>query len=891
MILRSIALALLVLFAPAIGAVSKKVIFLQGDDVPGDPEAATWGDFSEPCVDKDGGLVAQALTDRDLRIIYKPLGGEVVSRVVSGQSVSVQGGAASDVSYFPTDGHRTVRATSQGRQVMYARLPGTQGSPWGWNAIVYADAAGLRVVARLGDFLPGTTQPIAELNPSVQLDLSGNVVFGARGINESFTRVLRWSPNGVETIWPSPKLMPGFTASKWLVSNSGEIVALGTLESAGAPPKQELVRWTPAGASVIARQGDPIPGRFAETFASFQFLNSSNAAGDVLFVAQARPLSYPYPPQFTGTWLARPNGAIDFVAATPATSVVNAAGDVALFWEGLQLKREGQEMETIVASPDERPEFRGLFSRLCLDARGGVVFQTNAGIWFRAPSGSLVSVARPYETITHNGSEYSITNLRLTSFYSGGEDGLPRALNDWGQIAFVASISKISGPGNSIPLNALMLATIPGGGDPAKKPVANADSAFFSSGVGVAVKLDVLANDVNPTGAQPAIETVTQGAFGKVSIRNGLVYYTPSKLFRGGDSFRYTASNAWGLSEEAIVDIENPYLFNGGNYATEVFDGTTQVGTVSLTLSKAGWFTGRIQYGKRLLKLNGAFEGETYQQSFALENGETVTVSLHLQAAPNSAARLSGSIRSSSDTVFEIKSAARFGLPPETKAMKVTGQIRTEGDISLPKGIGFLVGSLSSSGAFISRGRLPDNHPFSASSRMRSDGSMPFDCAPYGIGRGRLHGLFSKGYAAAGMHRWDASLKWMRTLADGASGPAPINGTVEALFATYAPSALRPAISNNGPIATGMITVNPDGEWSFNEMLSWSQRDAVVFSPPNLNRLQMRVNRGTGMVSGSYVNSSQELRRLSGVIFSLGNGTVGLISGGESTGSFVLSAN
>ena len=223
--------------------------------------------------------------------------------------------------------------------------------------------------------------------------------------------------------------------------------------------------------------------------------------------------------------------------------------------------------------------------------------------------------------------------------------------------------------------------------------------------------------------------------------------------------------------------------------------------------------------------------------------------------------------------------------------MKVTGQFRTDGDLSLPKGIGFLVGNLSSTGAFIARGRLPDNRPFSASSRMKVDGSLEFDCSPYGKDRGRIHGRFVKRASGNASHRWDATLNWTRSARINEALPEAIDGRVTALLATYAPTPGSPAISGYHSIASGILTAYVDGDSPVSETLSWSPSDVVVFTPPNPKRVQLRVNRTTGTVSGSYRNSAQELRRISGVIFALVNGAVGLVSGGEVMGSFILYAN
>ncbi len=70
-----------------------------------------------------------------------------------------------------------------------------------------------------------------------------------------------------------------------------------------------------------------------------------------------------------------------------------------------------------------------------------------------------------------------------------------------------------------------------------------------------AVKIDVLSNDSDPDNAPLTIIQVSQGTQGSVQISgDGGLLYTPSKTFKGIDSFSYTVSDG-DLSDTAIVSV------------------------------------------------------------------------------------------------------------------------------------------------------------------------------------------------------------------------------------------------------------------------------------------------------------------------------------------------
>lgn len=84
-------------------------------------------------------------------------------------------------------------------------------------------------------------------------------------------------------------------------------------------------------------------------------------------------------------------------------------------------------------------------------------------------------------------------------------------------------------------------------------PLAQADTATTSAGV--AVTIDVLANDNDPDGGTLTLASVTPPASGSAVISANRIIYTPAAGFVGVDSFRYSVSDGQGGSGSALVTV------------------------------------------------------------------------------------------------------------------------------------------------------------------------------------------------------------------------------------------------------------------------------------------------------------------------------------------------
>ena len=84
-------------------------------------------------------------------------------------------------------------------------------------------------------------------------------------------------------------------------------------------------------------------------------------------------------------------------------------------------------------------------------------------------------------------------------------------------------------------------------------PVANPDPA--TTGAGVAVVIDVLANDTDPEGEPLTLAAVGTPQHGTAVIDAGKVRYTPAAGFSGTDTFTYTVADAFGTTAAGTVTV------------------------------------------------------------------------------------------------------------------------------------------------------------------------------------------------------------------------------------------------------------------------------------------------------------------------------------------------
>jgi len=135
-------------------------------------------------------------------------------------------------------------------------------------------------------------------------------------------------------------------------------------------------------------------------------------------------------------------------------------------------------------------------------------------------------------------------------------------------------------------------------GDSNTSPSAVDDSA--STNKGIAVTIDVMANDTDADGDSLSIVSVTSPGSGMATSSSGKIIYTPESTFTGTDSFQYTVNDGNGGTDSATVTVT--VTASTGTMPTVVTNSPTWVTKTCATLNgtvnpNGGTTTYYFEYG------------------------------------------------------------------------------------------------------------------------------------------------------------------------------------------------------------------------------------------------------------------------------------------------------
>jgi hypothetical protein len=225
--------------------------------------------------------------------------------------------------------------------------------------------------------------------------------------------------------------------------------------------------------------------------------------------------------------------------------------------------------QTVTYTPN--PAFTGLdsFSYFVSDGKGGTA-ANSVTVTVNGPGGANQAPTAANDTATTTaGVAVTIDVLANDSDPDGDAlaitiDGPPShgvAVVNNGKVVYTPqtgftgtdSFTYIISDGKGGTATATVTVTVTGSDGPNRAPTAANDSA--TTPAGVAVTIDVLANDSDPDGDALSITTVTPPTNGTATVENGRVVYTPNTGFVGSDSFTYTITDGKGGSATATVTI------------------------------------------------------------------------------------------------------------------------------------------------------------------------------------------------------------------------------------------------------------------------------------------------------------------------------------------------
>jgi hypothetical protein len=231
------------------------------------------------------------------------------------------------------------------------------------------------------------------------------------------------------------------------INNNGQVAFSAALVGDVTPTHNAGV-WagSPGVISVVARAGDAVPGSPAGTTYGNAFSGPNiNATGRVTFAATIAN--------------APPESDLALFSGAGLVSLVAREGDRAPGTPADVVF--GQFLDVPGVNADGQLAFRALV------AGPGVTGANDLALFATTPGGDLLLVAREGDVLDLGlGQPVQLKDIALYTG-SGGQDGLPRSLNDEGQLAFSATLSSLTAPGALAPqalpptLNAVLVVTVP----------------------------------------------------------------------------------------------------------------------------------------------------------------------------------------------------------------------------------------------------------------------------------------------------------------------------------------------------------------------------------------------------------------------------------------------
>jgi hypothetical protein len=167
---------------------------------------------------------------------------------------------------------------------------------------------------------------------------------------------------------------------------------------------------------------------------------------------------------------------------------------------------------------------------------------------------------------------------------------------------------------------------------------------------------------------------------------------------------------------------------------------------------------------------------------------------------------------------------------------------------------------------------------------MRRDGSFTIDHSPYGAERGVLRGLLQLAGGSDDYSRWGGTFEWTRVQSAN-SVSLGFETTLEADLATFR---VEPGASSiqfdQAWLAELIISAGP----TYAEQVWFDANDLAEFVAPNWSRAQLRIDRTTGLVKGSFVSypGTPVKYTFQGVVFQPNNEAAGIVPYSELQGTF-----
>lgn len=375
--------------------------------------------------------------------------------------------------------------------------------------------------------------------------------------------------------------------------------------------------------------------------------------------------------------------------------------------------------------------------------------------------------------------------------------------------------------------------------------------------------------------------------------RGMTVSYTHDAAGRlAGVNYGGTSSTAYAYDRNgnllARANSVNPFLSLAGRYSGLVLSATpdgNNEGFISIAVTRGGSFTGGLLLGAKRFLLTGMFDanGDAAPIALAFAGLPAVQLDLHLDLATGAlTGSVSGGITATVSALASPYSAARRA--PGGFVGKFTALLdATENVFTVPKGSGFALVTVKSSGAITMAGRLADGTVISQGSAFIDTTRWPIFVWLYAK-KGRIEG-FVDFAADPGTGDCAGGLDWLKPATTGGRYAAGFATTVNFLGARYRPPAKRHR-------ALDLFNVSPNAVITLDgapQDATLNTLNAIIVSPPNTDRLTLMLDPATGLLTGSFREGASR-RILLGVLQQEANAGGGYFFSGAESLPFTLEA-
>jgi Bacterial Ig domain/Fibronectin type III domain len=419
----------------------------------------------------------------------------------------------------------------------------------------------------------------------------------------------------------------------------------------------------------------------------------------------------------------------------------------------------------------------------------------------------------------------------------------------------------------------------------------------------VPVIINVLTNDKSSNGSPLTVVSSTTPAYGSATINgSGTITYLPGKAFKGEDSFVYTVIDGNGNSATATVTITEPFLLGKGNFyglITSPSVNASQSGSIQITLTSTGKFTGHVKLGSHNISLTGTFGlNGIFYGTIAAKGEPVITLNLNLDAVDGT---ITGSVSSgtfTSSVSADLAGYSSANPAPQAGSYTVLFSPSSEAPTAgaAPQGYGYGRVVVAKTGAAKFVGALGDGTRVGFSVPIARDGSFPFFAALYS-GKGSIGGdvKFETITTPGSQSDLNGSLEWIRPpkppttsglFAAGFSTPITLIGS-----AFIAPTTQNQILS----LATGapnasVILSSGNLPATITKSATLTATNSLIIDNPGADRVSIAINTSTGLFTGTFFDvSSNKTRNLAGALFQKEQIGAGYFLGATSSGSVVIS--